>query len=50
MPGDNVAVDGGVDNADRVGEGVAVCDPGGRTDPWSGRRERCPRVTEKGST
>ena len=29
MPGDNVADGGGVDHADRDGEGVAVCDAGG---------------------
>ena len=40
-------VDGGVDHADRDGEGVAVCDPGGRTDRGCRRHQRCPRIERK---
>jgi len=36
MPGDNVAVGGGVDGADCDGAGVTVCGAGGGTDGRSG--------------
>jgi elongation factor Tu len=38
MPGDNVAIDAGIDHPDRDGEGAALCDPRRRP---NGRRRRC---------
>jgi elongation factor Tu len=44
MPGDNVAVDGGVDHADCDGEGVAVCDSGGGANRGRRRHQRRARI------